>query len=203
MHLNRLALAFALVAALVLPSAVLAARTAPPEPFGLVLGKATLQEAEAKWTADDAVIINRGYAGVGAGSGVDGWAKRAAERIYLVDVAAVDFEGTRPVRFAFFDGTLFSVHTVLKPLLNKGTSAQNLSEEEVLALKDGLRQRYGPPTRELRDITAGKKPNVFVWSFGANSLTLTVGTLYGSTLSYSNAALVKAADAYKRKAARQ
>jgi len=208
-HRNLSISIYLAVLALVMPamSNAQAASASTPQraltaPFGLTLGKASLPEAEAKWAEEGAVVTNRGYAAIGAGSGINGLAKSSAEKILLVDIDAVDFEGKRPARFVFFDGVLFSVQTVLKPLLNKGTNVQNLSEQEVSDLETQIRQRYGAPNHELRDMTAGKKPNVLIWDFGQNTLTLTIGTLAGSTLSYTNTALAKKANDYKEKATR-
>lgn len=180
-----------------------ATQRALPVPFGFALGKVTLQEAEAKWEAEGAVIIARGYAAIGAGSGIDGVSEAAAERIVLVDVEEVELEGKRPARFVFFDGVLYSIQTVLRPFFKKGgTNSQYLSVQEVLDLEKQIRQRYGAPNRELRGLGSGKKPNVLIWTFGRNTLTLTIETLGGSMLVYSNTLLAQKADAYKKKALR-
>ena len=167
----------------------------PLVPFGFVFGRTTRDEALATWTAADAVVTGRGHAGVGAGSGVDGQSTLPVDRIFLIDVHAVPFFGTRPVRFAFLDDKLYSVQTVLSRLLpnHRGDNSQSLSSEELKALQADLRERFGAPTRTARDLTAGKEPDIMEWKLGARTLVLTTSVLPGATLTLTDPVLAKKA----------
>lgn len=180
-----------------------ATRVVPPVPSGFVLGKTTLAEAEAVWEADKSVIVGRAHAAIGAGSGLDKTSKLAADKIDLVDIQSVEFEGPRPARFAFFEGVLFSVQSVLKPFIQLKTApVPELSDEQLHALEQALRQQYGPPSQALRDFAAGKKPDVLVWNYGGDTLTISINAFNGSRLLYTNGARAKLAEKYKTKLCR-
>lgn len=178
------------------------AKAAGPQPFGLVVGQSTLDDAVARWTEAGAVVTGKGYAAIGAGSGIDGFSGQAAERVLLIDIESTDLEGPRPARFSFFDGVLYAIHVVLKPVVSGNRSnAQQLTEPELLAFEQRLRDKYGRPDQSLRDMVAGKKPNVFIWNIGNNALMFTTLTLQGHTVSFNNPALLKKANAYIDQAA--
>jgi|GEM_PF-2694698 len=181
------------------PSASGASATQPGDPlvpFGFVFGRTTKDEALATWAAAHVVITGGGHAGVGAGSGVDGQSTLSVDRIFLVDVQAVPFFGTRPARFAFLDNKLYSVQTVLSrtlPSNHRGDNSQNLSPEELNALQADLRKRFGAPTRTARDLMAGKEPDIMEWKLDARTLVLTTGALPGATLTLTDPGLAKKA----------
>jgi hypothetical protein len=175
----------------------------PPVPYGFTLGKTTLAEAEAKWQAESSNILGRGTAAIGAGSGADGAARHSAEKIHLVDLASVELEGVRPARFAFFDGVLFSVQSVLNSYidLKRAKNALALTEQEIDDFEKQVRQRYGSPSKACRDDSAGKKPDVLVWKYGDDTLTVITRGLRRQIL-YTNTALAKQAADYSKKSCR-
>ncbi len=181
------------------PSASAASATQPGDPlipFGFVFGRTTRDEALAAWEAADVVVTGRGHAGVGAGSGVDGQSTLPVDRIFLIDVHAVPFFGTRPARFAFLDDKLYSVQTVLSRTLlpnQRGDNSQSLSPEELRALQADLRERFGAPTRTARDLMAGKEPDIMEWKLGARTLVLTTSALPGARLTLTDPVLAKKA----------
>ena len=181
-----------------------AKRSVPLVPYGFVLGKTTLAEAEATWEAEKSTIVLRGHAAMGAGSGRDRVADLSADKIYLVDFQSVEFEGIRPARFVFFDGVLFSVQSVLSSILDtkKATNAVELSDEELRGFEKTVRQQYGPPNHAYRDFSAGKQPNILVWDYGNDTFTLAINAFPRSQITYSNTAHTKKAETYKNKLCR-
>ncbi len=164
-------------------------------PFGFVFGRTTKDEALATWSAADALVTGRAHAAVGKG-GVDGLSTLQVERIFLVDVHAVPFFGTRPARFAFLDDELYSVQTVLSRTLvpsRRGDNSQSLSPEEIKTLQTDLRRRFGAPTRTARSLMASKEPDIFEWKLGARTLMLTTNAVLGATLTLTDPVLAKKA----------
>ena len=173
----------------------------PPAPFGLVVGRSTLEEAEAAWKEANARILSRGYGSIGPGL-MDGDSKMWTDRIVLVDVADVPFEGTRPVRFAFVEGRLYVLQTFLRAMTKvPGTNAQTLTDDEVRALRQDIVARRGPPTRAQRDLFAGKAPNLFEWQLGSQVLSIHQGL--GTVLAFVDPALLKRAKQVEDDACRQ
>lgn len=179
-------------------------RAVPPVPCGFTLGKTTLAEAEARWAALGAKEARRGQVAIGPGSGLDETAKLSSDRLLLVDVEQVDFEGKRAARFIFFDGVLFTAQTELQNLLKPAYDTfPRLSDKEVQTLEAQLRNKYGPPSETHQHHTTGK-PNILIWRSGDNVLVLTrmvLGT--GSALSYSNSPLLKKANQHKQDVCRK
>lgn len=70
-------------------------------------------------------------------SGVDNRAKLSDPRVVLIDIADLELEGVPPrkVRFAFFDGTLFSVQARLSQLVD----SPNLPALPVLGRRENHR----------------------------------------------------------------
>lgn len=180
-------------------SASLANAAEPVVPFGFQLGKTTLELAAQQWKKVGAKITGQGYAAIGAGSGVDGWAKLSAKKIILIDVAETPFEVTRTARFTFYDGVLYSIQTKLheSPAWRK-QPANQLDKKAIDALEADLRHKYGPPTQAARDMFAGKTPNVLVWAFGPNHLVLYKGGLNASFLGFTNQPLRIQAERYAK-----
>jgi hypothetical protein len=167
------------------------AKVEPPiVPFQFSLGTTSLEEAEARWKESNTMIAARGNAALGYGSGADNRAKLSDPRAVLIDIADVELEGVPPrkVRFAFFDGTLFSVQVRLSQLVDSPNLPrdQYLGEEKITALKKSLTARYGPPKIERMGIL-----ELFIWRFGDNELLLNNST--SSVLIYHNLTLSKKA----------
>lgn len=187
-------------AAFVILVAVCAANvTAQEAPGPFTVGQTSYEQADAAWADQGAVVARRGHLGVGAGSGVDGLGRYAVNEVQLVDVSGADFEGMKVVRYAFVDGTLFSITARLNSIFAEDKAGSNgLSEPELKEFEQKLRAKYGPPTRSLRDMFAGKKPNVFVWDFRDRELILHLLSGIRSSLQLRSKALSKKADQYAR-----
>jgi len=169
----------------------------PAAPFDLTLGSTTLEKAEARWTEQDAGIVNRSTAAVGAGSGVDGQGAYSNPHIVLVDIRDLELEGAPPrnVRFAFFDKILFSVSVLLKDVIvDRG---QGLDDKSLKALRNSLTQRYGQPK-----VLKAWFGTFCVWDFNERELVLLIGGL-SSTLTYQHKALAKKAEASQDAVCRQ
>lgn len=177
-----------------------AAEPAAPavKPPPLVLGKSTLEQAEAYWSAIGAEEDGRGTLAIGWGSGKDGLGKFGLSQVVLVDVDGVDFEGFTRARYGFVDGVLFSVQVNLEKYYPVGLGApERIDREDWNAVVKRLHARHGKPTRTQRDWAAsGKRPNVFVWVKGKNQLVL-ANSLH-VFVAHENVALRKKVDAYHK-----
>jgi hypothetical protein len=166
----------------------------------LVIGKSTLQEAEAFWRETGARPGRSGNLAIGFKSGVDGSGDIAVEQVVLVDVEGVEFEGFTVARYGFVDGVLYSVQVSLGLDLSKvkSVASKDLSKEEFGALEAQLRRKHGKPSRELRDLFGGRRnrANILVWRVGANELTLADSV--HKFLRLENLALAKKVDAYRK-----
>jgi hypothetical protein len=163
------------------PAAVPAPAARPA--FAYQLGQTTLDEARAYWSQGGVKVLRSGHMALGTGSGADGVGKVSAEKVLLVDVSGVDFEGLSTARFGFFDNRLYRIQASLASPLNRATSA-NLSDEEIKALGVKLRKKYGAPSEQIRTLYADKKsgPDVLVWKLPDGKLTLTANALNGSLI---------------------
>ena len=79
---------------------------APKVDFVYRLGRTKLDEARAYWSQNGMKIVGSGHLALGGGSGMDGAGRVAAEKVLLVDVSGVDFEGISNARFGFYNNTL-------------------------------------------------------------------------------------------------
>ncbi len=173
---------------------------APPQiPYGLQLGTTHIEDAQAQWAAAGAQVLNSGSAIAGAGMTKAGQ-PILDPHILVVDIANTGFEGMddRPTHFEFLDGVLFGFHVTLSTLTNDLPKDKQMGKEQVEALRQRLVQEYGPPTRSGSGFPGAKKPDIFIWQFGASQLQLDNGLL-GASLSYANPALSKQAEATLRK----
>ena len=155
-------------------------------PFSYRLGETTFDAARTYWSQNGIRILRAGHMALGTGSGVEGKGKVAAEKVLLVDVVGVDFEGLTTARFGFFDSKLYRIQASLVSALNSAMSA-NLSEDQVKALAAKLRAKYGKPSQELRTLMADKAsgPDVLVWKLPDGKLTLNTNVINGSLI-FSN-----------------
>ena len=151
--------------------------------FNYQLGETTLDAARAYWSQNGMKILRAGHMALGTGSGVEGKGKVAAEKVLLVDVAGVDFEGLTTARFGFFDNKLYRIQASLVSALNSAMSA-NLSEDQLKTLTAKLRAKYGKPSQELRTLMADKAsgPDVLVWKLPDGKLTLNTNVINGSLI---------------------
>ena len=150
------------------------------------------------WAARDASVFSEGHLAIGGGSGVDGLSQVGLEQVLLVTVAGVEFEALPVARYAFVDEVLYAISAQLRKNYSKEKSPfKELSDEELVQLELSLTRKYGKP-RKLRDMGAGKKPNIFIWDLRENELSLTAGGLSGYNLTLRNKALTKKVDAYKK-----
>jgi hypothetical protein len=129
---------------------------------------------------------------------VDGGDPVAAEKILLVDIEDVDFAGVRTTRFGFCDGVLYLVQARLRGLLrDNAANSTQLDESGIKKLEQSLRAKYGPPTSVLKDMYAGKKPNVFLWKFGDDEFVLTTNPM-SSALVMANKPTKQKVDRYTK-----
>ena len=83
-------------------------------------------EARAYWGQNGMKIVGAGHLALGGGSGMDGAAKVSAEKVLLVDVSGIDFEGFSNARFGFYDNTLYRIQATLTPILSERFRRQEL-----------------------------------------------------------------------------
>ncbi len=172
--------------------------SASPVPFEFRLGTTTLSDAEVRWQQAGVRQAGRGHLALGTGSGRDGGGSVAAENILLVDIEGVDFEGARTTRFGFYDGVLYLVQARLRSMLRDDASnPTQLDETGMKKLEQSLRAKYGPPTSILKDMYAGKTPNVYLWKFASDELVLTTNPM-SSTLVLVHRPSKKKADLYTK-----
>jgi hypothetical protein len=163
-----------------------------------VISKTTLVEARGMWTTLDAHVVSEGHLAIGGGNRLDGLSKVGLEQVLLVTVEGVDFEGLPVARYAFVDELLYAISAQLRNSFSKEKSAfKELSDEELAQLEQSLTRKYGKP-RGLKDLVAGKKPNILVWDLRESEMTLTKSDLSGYHLALRHKALVKKVDAYTK-----
>jgi hypothetical protein len=169
----------------------------------LVVGRTTLEAAEAAWREGGARPVQKGNLAIGFGSGADAFGKIGLDQVLLVDVEEVDFERFKAARYGFVDGVLYSVQVSLGLDLSKQKSvaSQELSQQELEALEARLRKEHGQPAREARDLFAGKRPNILVWRVGGDELTL--ARSIHTFLRLENPALAKKVLDYRKAACRK
>ena len=157
--------------------------SAPRPAFAYQLGQTTLDEARAYWSQSGVKVLRSGHMALGTGSGIDGVGKVSAEKVLLVDVSGVDFEGVPTARFGFFDNKLYRIQASLASPLNRDSSA-NYTDQQTNALGVTLRKKYGAPSEEHRTLYAEKKPgnDVLVWKLPDGKLTLTANALNRSLI---------------------
>lgn len=148
------------------------------------LGHTTLDEARAYWSQNGMKIIGAGHLALGGGSGMDRAGRLSAEKVLLLDVSGVDFEGISSARFGFYDNTLYRIQATLTPISLKSSSVKSYSDEEMKALGIALRNKYGAPSREQRTLFADKKSgnDVLIWNLPTGKLTLTAIAINGSLI---------------------
>jgi hypothetical protein len=147
-----------------------------PAPFVYSPGHTTLVEARDYWTRNGARILGAGHLALGTGSGTDNASLASAERVILVDVSGIDFEGVPAARFGFFDGTLYQIQVRLRPWLKVrplDSTDQQFTDEQIAALEARLRQEHGRPATH-RTIFAhkGESDDELVWTIDGHTLTL-------------------------------
>lgn len=163
-----------------------------------IISKTTLAEAREMWTAGNASTVGEGHLAIGGGNGMDGLSTVGLEQVLLVTVDGVDFEALPVARYAFVDEVLYGISAQLRNKFSKHkTPFKELTDEEIAQLEQTLRRKYGKP-RGLKDLAAGKEPNILVWDLRENEMTLTKSHLSGYQLTLQNKALVKKVDAYKK-----
>lgn len=132
------------------------APTSPtPQPFDLVLGKATLASAQETWLREGAKAIGEGF-GDAKPSYVDNDPDGVAnERVLIVDVKGLPVERLQSARFGFFDNTLYLV----KYQFEAGADFDNIFKQ--------VSSKYGTPHRR-----GGFGDEVVEWRFGQVILTM-------------------------------
>lgn len=155
----------------------------PRPAFVYQLGQTTLDAARAYWSQSGVKILRSGHMALGAGSGVDGLGKVSADKVLLVDVSGVDFEGLSTARFGFYENKLYRIQASLASALN-GASSANYTPEQIKALGVQLRKKYGAPSGQARTLYAGKTSaaDVLTWTLPDGKLTLTNNPLNGSLI---------------------
>ena len=158
--------------------------TAPHVDFVYRLGHTTLDEARAYWSQSGMKIVGAGHQALGGGSGMDRAGRVSAEKVLLVDVSGVDFEGISEARFGFYDNTLYRIQATLTPISPKGSNARIYTDEQMRALGMALRKKYGTPSQEQRTLFADKKSgnDVLIWKLPEGKLTLTAIAINGSLI---------------------
>src|SRR5579864_7894182 len=106
---------------------------APHVDFVYRLGHTTLDEARAYWSQNGMKIVGAGHLALGGGSGMDRAGRVSTEKVLLVDVSGVDFEGISNARFGFYGNTLYRIQATLTPILLKGSTATSYTDEQMKA----------------------------------------------------------------------
>jgi hypothetical protein len=168
MSISRRTLTWALVLSAVSAQHVFA----QAGPFEYALGRTTLSEARDHWRASGAQILRAGHLALGTGSGIDGRSQTSAEKVLLVDMAGIDFEGITSARFCFYDEKLYRIQASLRPGLLQAKRDLLYDQEQLRALESRLRQKYGRPAEEHRSpfIKKTDGPDVLLWKVDGNSL---------------------------------
>jgi hypothetical protein len=152
-------------------------------PFAYTLLQTTLDEARQYWSQNGVHVLGAGHLAVGSGSGMDGLGKVSVDKVLLVDVAGVDFEGVTSARFGFYENKLYRIQAKLKPGLQRSNKAGlDYSADQLKELETRLRQKYGNPNEMQHTLYAdkGQKNDLLVWRIDGNKLTFVSNTLDAS-----------------------
>jgi len=126
-----------------------------PQPFDLVLGKATLSDAQETWKREGATVTGQGY-GDAKPSYVDNDPDGVGnERVLLLDVKGLPLERLQTARFGFFDDKLYFV----KYEFESGADFDKIYLQ--------VSAKYGAPQRR-----SGFGDEFFEWRFGQVVLTM-------------------------------
>jgi hypothetical protein len=153
-----------------------------PPAFKYVIGQTTLSQATEYWRASGAHVLGAGHMALGTGSGLDRVSKTSAEKVILVDVADIDFEGISSARFGFYENKLYRIQAMLRPgLLNAKTNV-TYTEGQLSTLEGRLRSEHGQPTQHQRSLFAkkGAGDDVLTWKLDGNSLLFVSNMVNGS-----------------------
>jgi hypothetical protein len=123
---------------------------------------------------------------LGSGSGADQVSKLSFDRVVLVDVAGIDFEGLTSARFGFYEDKLYRIQATFGlPGLMRNDLPN--TKEQVKALEARLRQKYGKPAEEHRSMLVGKNegPDILIWKLSAGTLQFNSNLLNGSLVLFS------------------
>jgi len=162
--------AFCLRDALAQTDSTVASQTTRPQ-FHYELGRTTLEEAVSYWRGSGAHILRAGHLALGTGSGLDGVGKTSAEKVMLVDVAGVDFEGIPSARFGFYEKKLYLVQASLRPGLLSAKTDLRYDGDQMRALEARLRQEHGPPVEQRSALVKkGEPADLLSWKVDGNSL---------------------------------
>ncbi len=154
-------------------------------PFKYQLGQTTLESARAYWSQNGMQILQEGNLSLGTGSGMDGGGAGygvAAEKVVLVDVSGVDFEGVSMVRFAFYDGKLYRIQASLTTDPLTGQVNAGYTQDQMNALIAKLKKEYGAPSEAYHTVYAERKSekDLMIWLRGNDKLVLASNMLSGA-----------------------
>jgi hypothetical protein len=190
MCLSRIAASWTLLLSALCAQQVLA-QTAPAvsnhasqAPFNYVLGQTTLPEAVSYWRASGAHILRAGHLALGTGKGIDGVSKTSADKVMLVDVAGIDFEGITSARFGFFEEKLYRIQAMLRPGLLNAKTDLTYDKGQLTTLEARLRQKYGQPIQQERSLFVKKNEgaDLLTWTVNGGSLRLVSNLVNGSLI---------------------
>lgn len=150
-------------------------------PFRYELGRTTLAEARSHWQSSGAHVLRAGHLALGTGSGLDGVGKTSAEKILLVDVTGIDFEGIPSARFGFYEERLYLIQASLRPGLLNAKTDLLYDGEQMRALEARLRQEHGRPLEQRSGFGRKSDPaDVLSWKIDGNSLRFVSNPVSGS-----------------------
>ena len=160
------------------------AQSGTPPVFQYVIGQTTLSQATAYWRANGAHVLGAGHMALGTGKGIDGLGKTSAEKVILVDVADIDFEGISSARFGFYENKLYRIQATLRPGLLSAKTNVTYTEGQLSALEGRLRSEHGQPTQHQRSLFAkkGAGDDVLTWKVDGNSLLFASNMVNGSLI---------------------
>ena len=158
------------------------AQSGTPPVFQYVIGQTTLSQATAFWRANGARVLGAGHMALGTGKGIDGVSKTSAEKVILVDVADIDFEGISVARFGFYENKLYRIQATLRPGLFNAKTSVSYTEGQLSALEGRLRSEHGQPTQHQRSAFAkkGAGDDLLTWKVDGNSLLFVSNMINGS-----------------------
>jgi hypothetical protein len=167
------------------PQQSIAASSLPP--FAYRFGQTTLDAARAYWSQNGMKVLRAGHLAVGAGSGWDGRGKTVADRVILVDVSGVEFEGISTARFGFYENTLYRIQASLTAKLGFNVGGVTYTPEQINELYARLKKEYGYPSESYHTIWAAPKGGIdlMIWKIKGDTLILSTNILNGN-LSLTN-----------------
>lgn len=155
-------------------------------PFAYSLRHTSLDEAREYWSQNGMEILMSGHLALGTGKGQDGQSGVVAEKVTLVDVSGVDFEGISIARFGFYENRLYRIQARLRPALLKSESKSDhlYTDDQMKELEARLKRKYGKPKATQRTMYAGKgqEDDVMVWSVNGGTLIFTSNKRTGNLL---------------------